>query len=195
MIPYPKPKKNNPISFCSIAQLVLCILLLLFIFRDLWYTIFIKFGYLIKKLKENAAILGLIFSIVSAVFIIVLSIMFFTEQRLKNRLFDAGVDSVGSLFCAALFFGCMKQDGNGIGNLRSLIVLVSTNFAVNEAICYTGSVPEQSTICFTLCLISCISCGILCLAGSSISTCIICGSATTCKSGQGSCSEREGNDY
>ena len=109
---------------------------------------------MIKKLKENAAILGLIFSIVSAVFIIVLSIMFFTEQRLKNRLFDAGVDSVGSLFCAALFFGCMKQDGNGIGNLRSLIVLVSTNFAVNEAICYTVSVPEQSTICFTLCLIS-----------------------------------------
>ena len=109
---------------------------------------------MIKKLKEDAAILGLIFSIASAVFIITLGIPFFIEPRLKNSLFDAGVDSVGSLVCAALFFGCMKQEGNGISALRNLIVLVSTSFAVNEAICYTVRVPNWSTICFILCLSS-----------------------------------------
>ncbi|MBR6050259.1 MAG: serine/threonine-protein phosphatase [Clostridia bacterium] len=109
---------------------------------------------MIKKLKENAAIFGLIFTIVSAVFIIALSVPFFTEARLKDCLFDAGVDSVGALFCAALFFGCMKQNGNGISYLRSLIVLVSACFAVNEAMYYTLAVPEQSTICFVFCLIS-----------------------------------------
>ena len=109
---------------------------------------------MIKKLKENASIFGLIFTIASAVFIIGLSLPFFTEARLKDCLFDAGVDSVGALFCAALFFGCMKQKGNGISYLRSLIVFVSACFAVNEAMYYTLGVPEQSTICFVLCLIS-----------------------------------------
>ncbi|MBQ9415867.1 MAG: hypothetical protein IJU20_03370, partial [Clostridia bacterium] len=106
------------------------------------------------KLKENATIFGLIFTIAAAVFIIALSIPFFTEARLKDSLFDAGVDSIGALFSAALFFGCMKQNGNGIGYLRSLIVLVSVCFAVNEAILFTVKIPEQSTVCFILCLIS-----------------------------------------
>ena len=109
---------------------------------------------MIKKLKENAAIFGLIFTIASAVFIIALGIPFFTEARLKDCLFDAGVNLVGALFCATLFFGCMKQNGNGISALRSLIVLVSACFAVNEAMYYTAEVPDWSTICFILCLIS-----------------------------------------
>ena len=109
---------------------------------------------MIKKLKENAAVFGLIFTIASAVFIIALSIPFFTEARLKDSLFDAGVDSIGALFSAALFFGCMKQNGNGIGYLRSLIVFVSACFAVNEAILFTVGVPERSTVCFVLCLVS-----------------------------------------
>ena len=109
---------------------------------------------MIKKLKENSPIFGLVFTIASAVFIIVLSVPFFTEARLKECLFDAGVDSVGALFCAALYFGCMRQKGNGIGYLRSLVVMVSACFAVNEAIYYTVGVPEWSTICFVLCLVS-----------------------------------------
>ena len=109
---------------------------------------------MIKKLKENAAVFGLIFTIASAVFIIALSIPFFTEARLKDSLFDAGVDSIGALFSAALFFGCMKQSGSGIGYLRSLIVFVSACFAVNEAILFTVRIPEQSTVCFVLCLVS-----------------------------------------
>ena len=107
-----------------------------------------------KKRKENAAVFGLIFTIASAVFIIALSIPFFTEARLKDSLFDAGVDSIGALVSAALFFGCMKQNGNGIGYLRSLIVFVSACFAVNEAILFTVRIPERSTVCFILCLVS-----------------------------------------
>ncbi len=109
---------------------------------------------MIKKLKENAAVFGLAFTIASAAFIITLSVPFFTDARLKDCLFDAGVDSVGSLFCAALFFGCMKQTGSGIRYLRSLIVLVSACFAVNEAIYYTEGVPERAAVCFALCLAS-----------------------------------------
>ncbi len=109
---------------------------------------------MIKKQKDNSAIFGLIFTISSTVFIIALGIPFFTEPRLKNGLYHAGVDSMGSLFCAALFFGCMKQNGNGISALRNLIVLVSACFAVNEATYYTLGVPDWSTICFVLCLIS-----------------------------------------
>ena len=43
---------------------------------------------MIKKLKENASIFGLIFTIASAVFIIGLSLPFFTEARkqLKRKL-------------------------------------------------------------------------------------------------------------
>ena len=107
-----------------------------------------------RKLKESAAIFGLVFTIASAVFIIALSRSFFAEARLTDRLFDAGVDSVGALFCAALFFGCMKQDGSGIGYLRGLIVMVSACFAVNEAMYVTLGVPEQRTVCFALCLVS-----------------------------------------
>lgn len=107
-----------------------------------------------KKLKDYSAIFGLIFTIASAVFVIVLSLSFLKEPRLEESLFDVGVDSLGALLCAGLYFGCMKQEGNGIGALRGLIVLVSACFTVNEAMYYTLNVPEQSTACFVFCLIS-----------------------------------------
>ena len=107
-----------------------------------------------KKRKDYSAVFGLIFTIASAVFSIGFGLSFFIEPRLREALFDVGVDSLGALFCAALYFGCMKQKGNGIGALRSLIVLVSACFPVNEAMYYTLNVPEQSTLCFVFCLIS-----------------------------------------
>ena len=109
---------------------------------------------MIKKLKDYRVFFGLIFTIASAVYTIGLSLSFFTEPRLKESLFDAGVDTVGALFCAALYFGCMKQEGNGIGALRSLVTLVCACFVVNVSMYYTLNVPEQSTVCFVLCLIS-----------------------------------------
>lgn len=109
---------------------------------------------MIKKIKENRSIIGLSFTIASAVFVIALSGTFFTDPRLQDCLFDAGVDSVGALFCAALYFGCMRQTGNGISALRTLIILVCTCFVVNETMYYTLCVPNLRLICFTLCLIS-----------------------------------------
>ena len=107
-----------------------------------------------KKLKENAAYLGLFFTAASALFVIALSVSFLRETRLQAYLYDAGVDSVGALFCAALFFGCMKQQGEGNRAFKGLIVLESACFAVNEAMCYTLKTPEMGTLCFALCLVS-----------------------------------------
>ena len=109
---------------------------------------------MIRKWKDYSVIFGLIFTIAAAVYIIVLSLSFFREPRLTESLLDAGVDFMGALFCAALYFGCMKQEGNGIGALKGLIVLVCACFVVNESMYYTLRVPEQSMVCFTLCLIN-----------------------------------------
>ncbi len=109
---------------------------------------------MIKKIKENGNLFGLAFTIVSAVFVILLSGPFLTEARLKDFLYDAGVDSMGALFSAALFFGCMRQKGEGTNDFRALIILPSACFAFNEAIYYTMTVPEMRTLCFTLCMLS-----------------------------------------
>lgn len=93
------------------------------------------------------------FTIAAAAFVIVLGLRFFSEPRLNACLYDVGVDSIGSLFCAALFFGCMTQRGEGAGAFKTLIILTSAAFAVNEAVFYTLSVPERRTICFSLCLL------------------------------------------
>ena len=108
---------------------------------------------MIKKLKD-IRIYGLIFTIASAVFVIGLSSVFFTEERLATYQWGAGIDSMGALICAALFYGCMRQDGEGIRTLRILTVLVCSCFVVNEMICYTVLVPEMRTLCFVFCMLS-----------------------------------------
>ncbi len=108
---------------------------------------------MIEKLK-NIRLYGLIFTIVSALFIIAISFPFFMEERLKPFLFDSGVDSLGSLICAALFYGCMKQEGEGTKNFRLLIVLVSVCFSVNEVMYYTTLVPEWRTVFLAVCLLN-----------------------------------------
>ncbi len=108
---------------------------------------------MVKKLKDFR-LYGLIFTIASTAFIMLLSTPFFMEQRLQPYLFDAGVDSLGSLICAALFYGCMNQDGDGSRSFRILIIMVSACFAVNEVVRYTGGVPQSRTIFFILCFVS-----------------------------------------
>ena len=106
---------------------------------------------MIKKLKD-IRIYGLIFTIASAVFVIGFSSVFFTEERLAAYQWGAGIDSMGALICAALFYGCMRQEGEGIRTLRILTVLVCSCFVVNEMICFTVLVPEMRTACFVFCL-------------------------------------------
>lgn len=102
---------------------------------------------------DFSLILGLGFTIALAAFAIVLADFFFTVPEKQPFFFDVGVDSLGSLVCAALFFGCIMQSGEGTGIFRFLIVLVSACFALNEAMYYTLRVPELRTVCFILCLL------------------------------------------
>ena len=108
---------------------------------------------MIKKLKD-IRIYGLAFTIASAVFMLVFSLPFFTEPRLQSFLYDAGVSSIGALMCAALFYGCWKQDGDGARPFRILIVLESASFVVNIVMHFTVFLPEQHTVLFIFCLLS-----------------------------------------
>ena len=108
---------------------------------------------MIKKLKD-IRIYGLIFTIAATLFVIALSAPFFIEARLQPYLYNAGIDSMGALICAALFYGCMRQDGSGIKFFRSLIILVCASFVINEATCYAAFVPEMRTLCFVFCMLS-----------------------------------------
>lgn len=108
---------------------------------------------MIKKLKD-IRIYGLIFTIAAAVFAVVFSAPFFLEDRLQPFLFDAGVVSMGALFCAALYYGCMRQEGDGARPFRILIVLVSACFVVNEVMHYIVFVPQQRIILYVFCFIS-----------------------------------------
>ena len=108
---------------------------------------------MIRKLKD-IKIYGLFFTIASTIFVIVLSAPFFTEERLEPYLYNAGIDSIGALICAALFYGCMIQDGSGIKYFRNLIILVCSCFVVNEVICFTVHMPDYRTLCFVFCFLS-----------------------------------------
>ena len=108
---------------------------------------------MIKKLKD-IKVYGLIFTIAATLFIIGLSAPFFIEERLQPYLYNAGIDSMGALICAALFYGCMRQDGSGIKFFRSLIILVCASFVINEVTCYSAFVPETRILCFVFCMLS-----------------------------------------
>ena len=73
------------------------------------------------KWKDKIGPLGLIFTIAAAIITMVLSDnFFFTDPRLEPWRFDAGVDSLGALVCAALFYGSMRQKGAVQGSLGFL---------------------------------------------------------------------------
>ena len=109
---------------------------------------------MIKKLKD-LKFYGLIYMIASAFFIMAMSVPFFTEEVLFSRLFDSGVDTMGALICAALFYGCFKQDGDGSRIFRILIVLVCSCFTVNEVMIYVLiAAPEHTVIGFIFCMLS-----------------------------------------
>lgn len=109
---------------------------------------------MIKKLKD-LKFYGLIYMIASAFFIMAMSVPFFTEKALFSRLFDSGVDTLGALICAALFYGCIKQDGDGSRIFRILIVLVCSCFTVNEVMIYVlTAVPEHTVTGFIFCMLS-----------------------------------------
>ncbi len=105
--------------------------------------------------KINTLALGLIFTIASAVFTVLLSDTFFFDgTRLQPFLFDAGVDALGTLVCAALFYGSMKQEGEGSKTFRTLVVMVSACFMANAAMYFVTGAPEHNTWNFIFTMIS-----------------------------------------
>lgn len=113
---------------------------------------------MLKKLKKSTVLLGLIYTIALAVTLLVLSYVGYLDPQIYARvqpyLYDFGIDAMGALVCAALFFGCMKQKGDGVGAFRVLVILVSSGFVANAAMYFTMGVPDLSKATFAFCLIS-----------------------------------------
>ena len=109
---------------------------------------------MIKKIKDSSLILGLIFTIAAAFFSMVLSNEFFDYPRLEPLLFDAGVDALGTLTCAALYFGCIRQVSEGTRIFRAMTVLVSISFVANLLMCFLTGLPELNAFSYLLVFIS-----------------------------------------
>ena len=98
-------------------------------------------------------ILGFIYVVSAAIFIVLFSDFFFYEERLKTYLFDFGVNTIGSLLSVGVFFGCIRQEESGSKTFRALLITVTTCFLCNEMLLFTMNVPEWKTICFILCIV------------------------------------------
>ena len=112
----------------------------------------------IKKIKNKTVVLGLIFTIAIAVLLLALVFIGYGDSQISTRmqpyLYDLGIDTLGALVCAALFFGCMKQEGDGVRSFRALVSLVSAGFASNAAMYFTLNLPELTKANFVFCLLS-----------------------------------------
>ncbi len=113
---------------------------------------------MIKKFRFNRITVGLLFAFASAVLCTALTwVVFFDKEayaRMQVYFFDCGVDALGSLICAALYFGCMNQQGDESKAFRALILLVSASFVVNACMYHSLGVPSQHVYTFTFCLLS-----------------------------------------
>ena len=113
---------------------------------------------MIKKYKDYSLKIGLIFTVASAVFSFVMTWLIYADAatigRIADNLYDCGVDTIGTFICAALFYGTMKQDGEGTMEFRSLNVMVSANFVLNFLMYYTVRIPEYNGFTFTFILLN-----------------------------------------
>ena len=105
----------------------------------------------LKKPKNPSLLSGLIFTVASMLICLALTWVFFEEDvypRMRDFLFDCGIDALGAFTSAALYYGTMKQEGEGARTFRTLNVLVSAGFLVNALMYYTTGVPGQSSLNF-----------------------------------------------
>ena len=109
---------------------------------------------MLQKLKDNVAVFGMVFTAACAVLSIMMSYPFYADPKMQSFLFDAGVDTMGTLFAAGLYFGCMRQKGDGTHTFRILVVLISAGLINNEVLFFTLSNPELATACFGLTMFS-----------------------------------------
>ena len=103
-----------------------------------------------KKYRKQLILLGLAFTIASALITVAMTYYVYGNSELYERmleyLFDIGMDTMGALVCAALYYGCMRQNADGTREFRNLVVLVSAGFLVNFGMYCTIGVPEMSRL-------------------------------------------------
>ena len=113
---------------------------------------------MIRKLKENPAIIGLVFTIAIALLALVMTGVAYINpdvfSRMQTFLFDCGVDAIGALISAGLYYGCMKQKGEGTDAFRRLNLFVSAGFAVNFLLYFTTGIPGQTVFPFIFAMLS-----------------------------------------
>ena len=120
---------------------------------------------MLRKLKNNSVLFGMIFTVASLLACFIFTWVIYEDEifaRMKEYLFDCGVDVMGAFTCAALYYGSMRQEGEGAKTFRALIVLTSAGFVVNALMYFTTGVPWQSGIKFLFVLLICFrfsSCG------------------------------------
>lgn len=113
---------------------------------------------MLEKYKEYSLRLGLMFAVAVGIFGVVFTWIIFSNQQIYARMidsmYDCGIDAAGAMICAALFYGCMKQKGDGALIFRLLIILVSAGFLVNELINYTTGAEELHSFNFLFVMLS-----------------------------------------
>ena len=111
----------------------------------------------LEKLKKHSLRLGLAFTVASMAVCFALTWIFFEDDvfvRMQKYLFDCGVDVMGAFTCAALYYGTMRQEGEGAKTFRTLNVMVSAAFLVNALMYYTTGVSELAALNFAFVLLS-----------------------------------------
>ena len=113
---------------------------------------------MIRKYRKQLITLELIFTIASALATVALTYYVYANAELYTRmleyLFDTGMDTMGALVCAALYYGCMRQNAEGTKEFRNLVVLVSAGFLVNYFMYCTIGMPEYRTLTFLFVMLS-----------------------------------------
>ena len=109
------------------------------------------------KLKDKRIVGGLIFTVIAALICMGLTWVFFIDEvfaRMKDYLFDCGMDVMGAFTCAALYYGAMRQESEGATEFRALNVFTCAGFLVNALMYYTTGIPNQGWINFIFVLLS-----------------------------------------
>ena len=113
---------------------------------------------LAEKWKKHRALVGLIFTVTAGVFVFAMTyVAYFDQQtyaRMQTFLYDCGIDAIGALVAAGLYYGCMRQEGEGTNEFRVLNVSVSAGFVVNFLLYFTAGVPAWNAFTFTFAMLS-----------------------------------------
>ena len=105
-----------------------------------------------KNHQKATRYAGLFFTIAVALFGVAMTFIVYADAKLYARivdsLYDIGVDAIGAMVSAALYYGCLRQDGEGMRYFRGLNVLVSAGFLTNILYYCAAFEPKLNTYTF-----------------------------------------------